>query len=85
MAGQGEELTKEKVMGMWDGFDSEAWNMRPKNYRTWWQRLHIYLTGKDPWDKDDDDPPSGGGGGGHSATTSLAIRTALGGGVAGGV
>jgi hypothetical protein len=62
-------------MSMWEGFDDEAWSARPADHRARWQRLHIYLTGNDPWNK----PPLGGsaGGGSLSATMQLAIRTAV--------
>jgi len=67
-------------MGIWDGFDYDSWEKDRR--RPWWQRLHIYLTGNDPWDDDDKKPPSSGGGGGYGGSTNHAIRTAS---IAGGI
>lgn len=63
-------------MGLWDGFDYDSWARQPEGHRPWWQRLHIYLTGNDPWNKPPDGPPSGGGGN-FDANTELAVRTAI--------
>lgn len=63
-------------MGMWDGFDYDDWARKPEDHRTWWQRLHIYFTGNDPWDKPPK-PPTAGCGGGLDPNTQLAVNTAI--------
>jgi hypothetical protein len=69
-------------MGMWDGFDEPAWARRKPGHRPWWQRLHIYLTGNDPWNKPPKPPASGGGA--LDPNTQLAINIAIAGAAAGG-